>query len=268
MARSSARRWPSSTIAQSLVRRPLRRRVTGQECGDGFDRRLRRREADALERRCRDLLEPLEGQGEVRAAAGVDDRVNLVDDDGLDGSEHGAAALAGQQQEQRFRRRDQDVRRLPQHGGALALRRVAGADGDGDARGGETGALGVARDVAARHRQVLVNVRAERLERRYIHHADFVRQRRSQAFAEELVERREESRERLAGPGRRRDERVAAGSNRLPALFLGRRWFAERVVEPACDYRMKVIHGHGERVRRDVSHSIEATSAPRAPIEA
>ena len=115
----------------------VRRRVTGQERGDGFDRRLCRREADALERRCRDLLEPLEGQREVRAAAGVDDRVNLVDDDRLDGPEHRPAALAGQQQEQRFRRRDQNVRRLPQHGGALALRRVAGADRDGDARRGD-----------------------------------------------------------------------------------------------------------------------------------
>ncbi len=218
-------------------------RVAGQEGGDDFDRRLRRGQADALERRCGERLEPLERQGEVRAAAGVDDRVNLVDDDRLNGPEHGAAALAGQQEEQRFRRRDQDVRRLPQHGGALALRRVAGADRDGDARRRKAGALGVARDVAARHREVLVNVRAERLERRHVHHADLVRQGRAKAFAEQVIERREEGGERLPGSGRRRDERVAAGPNRLPALCLGRRRCPERILEPACDYRMKVIHG-------------------------
>ena len=244
------------------------RRAAGQECGDRFDRRLRRREADALERRCRDLLEPLEGQGEMRAAAGVDDGVNLVDDDRLDGPEHVPAALAGQQQEQRFRRRDQDVRRLPQHGCALGLCRIAGADRDGDAGCGDAGGLGVARDLAARHRQVLVNVRAERLERRHVHHADFVRQRRALAFAEQVVERREKRRERLAGSGRRRDERVAAGPNRLPALFLGRRRCAERFVEPACDYRMKAIHGHGERVRRGrftfYRSAVRAASADRS----
>ena len=231
------------TVIVDEIHAVIGRRVTGQECGNGFDRRLRRREADPLERRCRHLFEPLEGQGEMRAAAGVDDRVNLVDDDGLDGPEHGAAAFAGQQQEQRFRRRDEDVRRLPQHGCALALRRVAGADRDGDARRREAGALGVARDVAARHREVLVNVRAERLERRHVHHADLVRQGRAKAFAEQVIERREEGGERLAGSGRRRDERVAAGPNRLPALCLGLRRCPERILEPACDYRMKVIHG-------------------------
>ena len=99
------------------------------------------------------------------------------------------------------------------------------------------------RDAAARLGEVLVDVRAERLERRDVDDADFVGQRRAQAFLEQIVERGEERRERLAGAGRRRDQRVAAGPNRLPAVRLRRRRRAERFGEPACDDRMKVIHG-------------------------
>ena len=53
--------------------------------------------------------------------------VNLVHDDVRDAAE-GVARLRGQQQVQRFRRRDEDVRRLADQALPLGGRRVAGAD--------------------------------------------------------------------------------------------------------------------------------------------
>ena len=60
-------------------------------------------------------------------ALGRRNRVDLVDDAPLRAGEH-LLRPAGQHQVQRFRRRDQDVRRFAQHRLALALGGVAGPD--------------------------------------------------------------------------------------------------------------------------------------------
>ena len=73
--------------------------------------------------------EPLERQREVRAALGRHERVDLVDDDRVDDAQR-VARVRGQEQVQRFGRRDQDVGRLALKPRALGWRRVAGADGD------------------------------------------------------------------------------------------------------------------------------------------
>ena len=73
--------------------------------------------------------QPLERQREVRAALGRHERVNLVDDDGVDRAER-LARVRRQQQIQRLGRRDQDVGRLALKPRALGLRRVAGANRD------------------------------------------------------------------------------------------------------------------------------------------
>ena len=79
-------------------------------------------------------FQPLERQRQVRAALGRDQRMDLVDDDGVDRAQR-LARVRGQQQVERFRRRDQDVGRLALEPGALARRRVAGADRDRRRRG-------------------------------------------------------------------------------------------------------------------------------------
>ena len=56
--------------------------------------------------------------------------MNLVDDDRVHRAQR-LARVRRQQQIERLRRRDQNVGRLPLKAGALGLRRVAGADGDG-----------------------------------------------------------------------------------------------------------------------------------------
>ena len=77
-------------------------------------------------------IEPLEREREVRAALVAGDRVDLVDDHRAQLAERRAALLGGQQDVQRLRRGDEDVRRPLRHLRALAGRRVAGAHRDAD----------------------------------------------------------------------------------------------------------------------------------------
>ena len=157
-----------------------------------------------------------------------------------DRPQHLAAALGGQQQVQRLGGRHENVRRRPKHRRALGLRRVAGADGGGHARRLQAELFRHAAQAAARFGQVLVDVRAQRLQRRHVDDAHLIRKRRPQAFLEEVVERRQKRRERLARAGRRRDERVAAFADRCPAAELCSRRRVERFRKPPCGDWMEI----------------------------
>ena len=111
--------------------------------GDGLERPLGGAEADALDvvvsgrlrwsrRRPAQALEAFQAQGEVGAALGAGDRVDLVDDHVLDALED-LARLARQQEVQALGGRDEDVRRVANEVAALVRGRVAGARGDRDA---------------------------------------------------------------------------------------------------------------------------------------
>ena len=105
------------------------RRPPAEEARHLLQRSLRGREPDALRRAGRDLLEPLEGQGEVGPALGRGEGVDLVDDDRLDTDER----LRGgrrQHQVQALGGGDQQVRRAPDEALAVTRGRVAGAHGD------------------------------------------------------------------------------------------------------------------------------------------
>jgi hypothetical protein len=67
-----------------------------------------RREPDALQGAPHHPLQALEGQHQVRAALGGHQRVNLVEDDGLDPAQ-GVAGVRGEQQVQRLRGGDEQV---------------------------------------------------------------------------------------------------------------------------------------------------------------
>ena len=110
------------------------RPVADEQAPDGLDRPLRRREADAVRARVAQRLEPLEREREVRAALVARDRVDLVDDDGLDRAQRLAALRAGDQEVERLRGGDHEARRLAHHRGALRARGVAGAHRDADGR--------------------------------------------------------------------------------------------------------------------------------------
>ena len=93
-ARSSSRRWPESTIAQRGEPSGADRSGTraDQQPGDGLDRALGGRQADPLHRLRGQVLQPLQGQRQVRAALVARDRVDLVDDDRADRSQHRPAS--------------------------------------------------------------------------------------------------------------------------------------------------------------------------------
>ena len=173
----------------------------------------------------------------------ADDRVDLVDDHHARRPQHLAAALGGEQQVERLGRRDQNVRRRTQHRRALGLRRVSRPHGRRDARRGQAGLFRKLTDAAARLAEVLDDVGAQRLERRYVDDPDLIRQWAAKSFLKQVVERSEECGERLAGSGWRRDERMAAAADFSPAATLGRRRLAERLGEPARDDGMEFERG-------------------------
>ncbi len=103
------------------------------------------------------MVEALYGHGHVRAPLRAGHRVHLVEDQGLDCREHLAGA-GREHQIERFRGRDQDVGVLPEHRGALLLRRVSGADGHTQ----------FALEPCQRAAQVPLDVVVQRLQRRHV----------------------------------------------------------------------------------------------------
>jgi hypothetical protein len=145
IARSSVRRWPTWMIVAEFAAGFC----AGQECADQLDRVLRGGEADALRRRAAagekragrepvlaadQGVQPFERERQVSAALVVGDGVDFVDDDGADVAQMFPRLARGEQKVERLRRRDQDVRRVAQHAGALDGQRVAGADAGADGR--------------------------------------------------------------------------------------------------------------------------------------
>ena len=100
----------------------------------------------------------------MRAALRSGDGVNFVEDQRLHVAQHFAAAFGSEQDEERFGRGDQNVRRVLHHLQALGRGRVAGADGGADRReqnslfGGEIG------DAGQRDVEILLNVVREGLQ--------------------------------------------------------------------------------------------------------
>ena len=157
--------------------------------------------------------QPLERQRQVRAALGRGDRVDLVDDHRLRRPRTARCARPVS-----IRYSDSGVV-IRMSGGwrsialALALRRVAGPDGDRQ--------LGA--DPAQRRAEVAVDVVGERLQRRDVDEARSRRSGPARPAAGQPVDRPQERRQRLARAGRRRDQHVLAGRDRRPRLRLRRR---------------------------------------------
>ena len=108
---------------------------TGHEPGDRLERSLRGGQADALGRARvgrAEGLESLERQGEMRAALGAGDRMDLVDDHVVHVPQR-VARGAREHQVERFGGRDEDVRRATRDLPTVLGGGVAGARGDRDA---------------------------------------------------------------------------------------------------------------------------------------
>ena len=197
------------------------RRARAQEAGHVGYRPDRGGEADALQAAPRDPVEAFEREREVASALVARERVDLVHDHGVRGREQLTAAGGGEQQVERFRRRDQDVGRLPGHPGPLSGRRVSGAEFGAERGKGIARRRGPRGDSGERDFEVPADVGAQRLERRDIDDAGFVRQRSDARLPGEPVQREQERGERLARAGRRGDQDVFSPRDDGPALCLG-----------------------------------------------
>ena len=223
--RSSGLRTPVSTIVH-VRRGPTRKRPTSSsgDCVALRPMRWTSRSASASRRsrvsaRCAPRL--VCGHG-----------VDLVDDHPLGAGEH-LPGLRGEDEVQRLGRRDEHVGRLASHGRALALGRVAGADGDVD----------VGADALQRSAEVALDVVGERLERRDVDEPRPLLPCR-QRVAREPVEPPQEGGQRLARAGGRRDEDVLAGGDGRPRLFLRGRRRLERALEPLSNAGAELLQRH------------------------
>ena len=104
--------------------------VAAEIPGHFLQRPLRCRQPDALRRLVREQLQPFERQRQVRAALRPRHRVDLVHDYGVHRSQH-LARPRSQHQVERFRRRDEDVRRVLANVLTFTRRRIARARRDG-----------------------------------------------------------------------------------------------------------------------------------------
>jgi hypothetical protein len=140
----------------------------GEEAGHDVQGPLGGREPDALQVAAglaHQAVQPFEAQGQVAATLVPRQRVHLVDDDGAYAAQHGPRRRRGQQQVERFGRRDQNVGRVLAHGGPFGGRRIAGADGDAQPGVAVTKPSRLVADFGEGHVQVLVDVDGEGAQR-------------------------------------------------------------------------------------------------------
>ncbi len=195
------------------------------------------------------MVQTGERQGQVRTALVAGHRVDLVDDDRAHGAQRRARPLGGQKDEERLRRRDQNVGRLAQHLGALGLGRVARADGGADRAQRDPALVGQRADLRERSLEVALHVVGQCLEWRHVDDQSLVAERARLCPAHDLVDRGQERGEGLSRSGRRRDEDVAAGAHRGPAKDLRLRRLPEAVREPIGDEGVEVFGHQGRRGR-------------------
>jgi len=208
----------------------LDRAVSPQKARNLLQRADRGGESDALRFPVGQLAEPLQRQGQVRAALRRGHRVHLVHDDGLDRAQRGPRARA-EDQEEGLGGCDQDLGGPAGETLALPLRRVPRAHRDLDVGEGEPEPLRGAPDPGQRRAEVPLDVVDERLEGGHVEESRPRRLAR-RVPARQIVDPGQKRGQRLAGPRRRDQERVAAGVDCAPAAALDLGRARERVVEP------------------------------------
>ena len=208
------------------------RRASGRKKLRGQRQRLDRRgKSHALNAAAAEAFQPREGEHQMRAALGIDERVQLVDDHCARRAQNALSASAGEHEVERFGRSDEDMRRLSHHARALRLWGITRAHLCAD---------GVrVLDALQRPAQVFADIRSEGFEWRDIDHLCFIAERTCPRRLRKLIDKREESRQRLARTGRRAHEHVLTRGDPRPCERLngGRRSHVR--VEKACRFRRK-----------------------------
>ncbi len=147
--------------------------------------------------------------------------------------------FGAEQDVERFRRGDDDMRRAPAHALALARRRVAGAHPGADLDVGQALRAQRLADAGERRVEIRLDVVRQRLERRDVDDLRLVRQPSFEPLPHQRVDRGEEGGERLARAGRRGDQHMPPGLDRRPGLGLRRGRRPKLAVEPGRDRRVE-----------------------------
>ena len=233
----------------------------GQESRHVFQRLLGGGKPDALQRLAGQRLQALQREREMRAALVPHEGMDLVHDHAAHGREHPAAAVAGQQEVQRFRRRDQDVRRPLGHRRALALWRVARSHLH--AHLGQ--ALVGGADLGQGTLKVLLDVVGQGTQRRDVEDVRFVGE--LTPPLQQRVDRGEERGQGLARARGRGDQDVAALADEGPAFALGRGRLAETIGEPALHGGVESgQRGHETGTRIEGNRSLLRSPPASGPI--
>ena len=246
-ASTSSRAMASVPLAAAgrLLLRPGDRTPFGaaEKSSDLVERTLCRRQSDALQGRTvlcpAQRLETFERQRQVRAALAGHEGMNLVDDDRVGGDEPLARARR-EQQKQRFRRGDQNVRGLAQETGTFGGRRVSGSDADLWCDHVDTGGTCHVGNAFERCAQVALDIHCQCLQRRHVDHTATILcwwwRREHQA-----IEAPQERAQCLAAACRREDEGRFAARDRRPPLLLRPCRRLEGCREPLANGGMKQI---------------------------
>ena len=228
-------------VHDGAIRHPVRRHISrpDQQPPDLLDRPLRRAQPDPLERRARQVFQSLQGEGQVGAPLVGRHGVDLIHDDRPGRRQIPPAALGRQQDIERLRRGDQDVRRIPPHGFPVLRWGVPRPDGNPDLGQGGSPLFRQPADGSQRLPQVLLDVVGKGLQGGNVDDRGLVPQAAARGGADQAVNRPQECRQRLPGARGGAQQRVASRRDRGPALFLRRTRPRERPEEPVPDERMK-----------------------------
>src|SRR5271170_5263323 len=223
--------------------------ISREEAGQLFDRIQRRRQTDSIGPRLsaarHQSLEALERERQMRAALVAGERMEFVDDDVADGGEFFAELRRGQQDEQGFGRRHENMRRPPEHRSALAGGGISGAQAGADSRKIEARLGADVAHAVQRLLEIEADVVGQRLQRRNVKHRYFVAEIVARRIEHQAVDRPHEGCERLAAAGRRAQQNVEAfgvsGADYRPSEVLRARRRSEAPLEPGADRGMEVV---------------------------
>ena len=135
-----------------------------QQPGYIFDGLLGCAETDALERSLRELLQAFEGQRQMRSPLILGYGVNFIDNNGLGVFQESPTSFGRQQDIERLRRGDENMRRVADHRLPLMGRGIPGTHGDSDAGQENSLRVGQPIDLCQRRLKIFRNVIAQRLQ--------------------------------------------------------------------------------------------------------
>ncbi len=155
----------------------------------------------------------------------ISHRVDFVDNHCLDVAQNRPALIGGEQNVERFRRSNQNVRRSLQHGAPLGHQRVAGADRSADLWHEQPALARHRENFAQRNLKIFLDVVAQRLQRRNIKHFRTVGKIARQCLSHQTINAGKKCSQCLARPGGRGNQSRPSGENVRPAILLrlGRR---------------------------------------------